>query len=98
MAKLNKQCYYTANKEKKVNCYHVHISKDIVNKASFDEDDEIVIYNKNETIVIAKKWHCICMECGTEWNTGKDYGMYILCPRCQCGDVSFRENCGPDDY
>lgn len=54
MAKLNKQYYYTSTGEKKLNCYHVIITKEIVNKANIKEEDEIKIYTNDNKIIIEK--------------------------------------------
>jgi len=98
MSRLNKQYYYNSSREKKLNCYHIHLSKEIVNKAGFEEDDELVSYVEYGTIVIAKKWHCTCMECDTEWDSGQDTGLWAICPRCHCGDVKFEDNGELNDY
>ena len=92
MSKLVKQYYYSSTGEKKVNCYHINMPKEFVTKAGFEEEDEIVVYSIDETIVVAKKWHCTCMECGTEWDSGQNSGLWALCPRCHCGDVKFELN------
>ena len=54
MAKLNKQYYYTANGEKKVNCYHVIIPKEIVTKTNITEDDKLKVYENDNKIIIEK--------------------------------------------
>lgn len=54
MAKLNKLYYYTRNGEKRINCYAVHISKDIINKANIKDNDEIKIEVKDNKIIIEK--------------------------------------------
>lgn len=55
MAKLIKQMYYKANGEKKINCYKVALSKEIVKQAKIKDDDEIKIYTKYNMIIIEKK-------------------------------------------
>lgn len=55
MAKLTKQMYYKANGEKKINCYKVALSKEIVKQANINDDDEIKIYTKDNMIIIEKK-------------------------------------------
>lgn len=92
MPKLNKQYYYTASKGRKVNCYHILLPKKVVEKAGIEENDELNIYEDFGKIVIVKKWHCTCMECGTEWDSGQTDGLWALCPKCHCGDVNFEEN------
>lgn len=98
MAKLTKQYYYTANHEKKLNCYHVNLPKELVSKAKFEEDDELAVYEHYGQIIIEKRWHCTCMECDTEWDSGKDYGVCSECPRCHCGDIKYEENSELNDY
>jgi len=92
MSKLNKQYYYTANHEKKLNCYHINLTKDIVSKAGFEDEDELIVYEHYGKVVIEKKYHCTCMECDAEWESGQDTGLWALCPRCHCGDVKFELN------
>ena len=55
MAKLAKQYYRLADGSKKINCYHVTISKEILNKAKIDENAELKIYTKNKKIIIEKE-------------------------------------------
>lgn len=55
MAKLTKQMYYKANGEKKVNCYKVAISKELVKKANIKDDDNIKIYANDNKIIIEKE-------------------------------------------
>ena len=43
MAKLTKQMYYKADGSKKINCYKVAISKEIVKQANIQDDEEIKI-------------------------------------------------------
>lgn len=97
MAKLNKQYYYTSKGEKKINCYHIIVTKDILKKAGIEEDDELSIYADYGTIVVAKKYHCTCMECDYEWESGKDWGIQTACPRCKVGDVRYDINGGYND-
>ena len=94
MTKLTKQYYYGANGEKKINCYHAHISKDLADKVQLDGNDEIVIYDFCGTIVIEKKYHCTCMECGFEWDTGIAYNECSACPKCKVGDIHYDINGG----
>ena len=55
MSKLNKQVYYNSKGEKKINCYHIIVSKEIVAKAGINEDDEIEIKAKGSKIIVEKK-------------------------------------------
>lgn len=55
MAKLTKQMYYKANGEKKLNCYKVAISKEIVSKTNIKENDNIRIYATDNKIIIEKE-------------------------------------------
>lgn len=98
MAKLAKQYYYTKDQGKRINCYHVIIPKKIVEKADIDENDEITVYEWYGDIIIKKRWHCTCMECDTEWDSGKEYTVYSECPKCHCGDIKFEENSEINDY
>lgn len=54
MARLNKQHYMTNKGEKKVNCYHVTISKEVLNKTNIKDTDEINVYAKDNKIIIEK--------------------------------------------
>ena len=54
MARLNKQYYYIKNGEKRINCYHVLIPKDIINETNITEDDKINIYTEDNKIIIEK--------------------------------------------
>lgn len=53
MPKLAKQYYFNAKGEKKVNCYKVNISKQIIDKTNL-EDEEIKIVVKDNKIIIEK--------------------------------------------
>lgn len=55
MGKLNKQVYYNSKGEKKINCYHIIVSKEIVAKAGINEDDEIEVKAKGKKIIVEKK-------------------------------------------
>jgi rubrerythrin len=88
MAKLNKQYYYSSKKnEKRINCYHVIVPKSVVKRAEIEEDDELAVYSEYDTIVIRKKYHLTCMECGYEWDSGKDADIQTQCPMCNNGDI-----------
>lgn len=54
MAKLNKMYYYTSKGEKKLNCYNIAISKEIVEKLDL-QDKEIKVKIENNKIVIDKQ-------------------------------------------
>ena len=54
MPKLAKQYYLNLKGEKKVNCYKVNISKEILKFTNIKENDEIVIYPLNDKIIIEK--------------------------------------------
>ena len=53
MPKLAKQYYLNAKGEKKVNCYKVNISKQLVDKTDL-EDKEIKISTKENKIIIER--------------------------------------------
>lgn len=55
MAKIGKQSYFTADGSKKVNCYKVNISKEIVNKSKINIDKEIEISAEDKKIIIKEK-------------------------------------------
>ena len=55
MAKLSKQYYTNSNGERKLNCYHINIAKDIVKEANIKDTDETKIYAKHGKIIIEKK-------------------------------------------
>lgn len=52
--KLTKQYYYSAKGEKKINCFKINLSKELVEEAKIKEDDEIKIYVKDNKIIIEK--------------------------------------------
>lgn len=54
MARLNKQNYITSKGERKINCYHITISKELLSKTNIKDDDELVIYTKDNKIIIEK--------------------------------------------
>jgi len=53
--KLAKQYYYSANGEKKINCYKINLSKEIIKEAGISEEDNIQIYVEKSKIIIEKK-------------------------------------------
>lgn len=53
MSKLAKQYYFNAKGEKKVNCYKLNLSKQLIDKTDL-EDKEIKITTKNNKIIIEK--------------------------------------------
>ena len=55
MAKLQKQYYITSTGEKKLNCYHINISKEIVESSNIKDGNETKIYVKDGKIIIEKK-------------------------------------------
>lgn len=54
MQKLGKQYYYTRNGEKKINCYKINLSRDLIKKAGIGENDILKVYTKNNKIIIEK--------------------------------------------
>lgn len=97
MAKLCKQYYYSNKGERRLNCYHTIIPKNIVKEAGIDDDDELSVFADYDKIVIMKKYHCTCMDCGSEWEQGKDLGIQSACPYCKVGDVRYDINGGYND-
>lgn len=55
MPKLTKNYYYGKNGERKINCYLINISKDVVQKATIKDDEELKIYAKDGKIIIEKE-------------------------------------------
>ena len=55
MAKLNKMYYYTAKKEKKLNCYYITISKELVEKTNLLDKDLDIVVKDNEIKILTKK-------------------------------------------
>lgn len=97
MPKLAKQKYTTAKGERKVFSYLAPISKKVLKQSDINEDDEIAVYEWYGDIVITKRYHCTCMECGYEWESGKDLGIQTMCPNCKVGDVRYDINGGNND-
>lgn len=54
MPKLAKNYYRTAKGEKKLNCYLIHIPKEIVKKTNISENDDVKVYEKNKKIIIER--------------------------------------------
>lgn len=54
MAKLHKQYYYSSTGERKVNCYHLLLTKQVLADAKIKPEDELKIETKNDTIIIKK--------------------------------------------
>lgn len=52
MAKLGKNSYRTAKGEKKLNCYLIPLSKEIVAKTNITEQDELKITVKDNKIIV----------------------------------------------
>lgn len=55
MAKIGKQMYYDAKGNKKINCYKVNLSKEIVNKSKIDINKDIEIIAEDKKITIKEK-------------------------------------------
>lgn len=55
MAKLGRNSYRTAKGEKKLNCYMVPISKEIVAQTNITESDELKVSAENNKIIIEKE-------------------------------------------
>lgn len=92
MAKLTKQKYTTAKGERKVNCYLAMIPKKVLEESDIQEDDEIIVYEHLGKIIIQQKFHCTCMECDCEWDSGEEYNVTTSCPKCHCGDIKYEIN------
>lgn len=54
MPKLAKNYYYGKNGERKVNCYIVNISKELLNKTDIKDTDTVNIITKDGKIIIEK--------------------------------------------
>ena len=54
MPKLGKNYYNLGNGERRINCYMVNIPKRLVESTNIEEDDEIMIYAKDNRIIIQK--------------------------------------------
>ena len=54
MSKLGKNYYRTANGDKKLNCYMIPLSKEIIAKTNITEQDELKISVKNNKIIVEK--------------------------------------------
>lgn len=54
MPKLNKQMYYNAKGEQKINCYKVNISKEVVKESEIKDEENVKIYAKNKKIIIER--------------------------------------------
>lgn len=55
MAKLLQVNYYNKKGEKKLNCYSVYLSKQIVEQAKINNQDSLKIYVDKEKIIIEKE-------------------------------------------
>ena len=55
MAKFSAQYYRTDKGEKKINCYHINISRCVVENSGIKSTDELKIYSKGSKIIIEKK-------------------------------------------
>lgn len=96
MAKLSKIMYTTAKGERKINSYLATIPKSVLQKSRITDNDEIIAYEELGNIVISLKYHCTCMECSYEWDSGEEYKLWTSCPKCHCGDISYEIN--GEDY
>lgn len=54
MPKLAKQYYLNAKGEKKINCYKINISKELLKQTNIKENDPVKIYSKDNKIIIEK--------------------------------------------
>ena len=97
MARLTKIKYTNSKGERKINCYLATIPKAVVKKARIEDNDEVVAYEEYGRIIIEKKYHCECMECGFEWESGEAYNCQTACPRCKVGDIHYDINGGYND-
>lgn len=55
MPKLAKQYYLNAKGERKINCYKINISKEIIEKTNIKNNDNIKVYAKDNKIIIEKE-------------------------------------------
>lgn len=55
MAKLLQINYYNKKGEKKLNCYSIYLSKQIIEQAKINNQDTLNIYVKDEKIIIEKE-------------------------------------------
>jgi len=54
MVKLAKQYYLNKDGTKKINCYHLTISKQILEKSKIADDSNLVIIPKKNKLIIEK--------------------------------------------
>lgn len=54
MAKLGKYYFYNSKGEKKLNCYRINLSKELVKSANITDTDELIIKVVDGKIVIEK--------------------------------------------
>lgn len=54
MSKLGKNYYRTANGDKKLNCYMIPLSKEIIAQTNITEQDELKVSVKNNKIIVEK--------------------------------------------
>ncbi len=54
MSKIFKNCYFTRSGEKRINCYYINLSKEVVEKALINEKDELNVHSENGKIIIEK--------------------------------------------
>lgn len=55
MTKFSKMYYYTSKGEKKLNCYYVHIPKELVDKINLSEKELTIKIEKNKITIEEKK-------------------------------------------
>lgn len=55
MTKLLQINYYNKKGEKKINCYSVYLTKQIVEQAKIEKQDTLNIYVEKERIIIEKQ-------------------------------------------
>lgn len=55
MAKLGKNYYRTANGDKKLNCYMIPLSKELIAQTNISEEDELKISVKDGKIIVEKQ-------------------------------------------
>ena len=54
MQKLLRHYYYSKTGEKKINCYKVSISKELLKQTDIKETDELNIYVKDNKIIVER--------------------------------------------
>ena len=54
MAKLVVQNYYNKKGQEKINCYHLLLKKDLIERLGWKKDTELVIKIVNDKLVVEK--------------------------------------------